>query len=33
MLNNKKEYEQTGQKLKIKCDYIISAFGSKNDQP
>jgi dihydropyrimidine dehydrogenase (NADP+) len=28
-----KEYKPTNEKLNIKADYIISAFGSKNSQP
>lgn len=28
-----KEYKLTGEKITIKADYIISAFGSKNTQP
>ena len=32
-VNEEGKYELTGEKIKIKCDYIISAFGSKNDQP
>lgn len=28
-----KEYHLTDEKLTIKADYIISAFGSKNEQP
>ena len=31
--NSKGEYELTGEKIKFKCDAIISAFGSKNEQP
>lgn len=30
--NSKGEYELTEEKLNIKADYIISAFGSKNEQ-
>jgi dihydropyrimidine dehydrogenase (NADP+) len=31
-LSNGNEYELTGEKVVIKADYIISAFGSKNTQ-
>lgn len=31
--DEKGEYKLTGEKIKFNCDYIISAFGSKNDQP
>lgn len=31
-LNDKGEYELTDEKIIFKCDAIISAFGSKNDQ-
>ena len=30
--NDQGKYEMTDEKLKIKANYIISAFGSKNDQ-
>ena len=30
--NDKGKYEITEEKLKIKADYIISAFGSTNEQ-
>ena len=32
-VNDQGKYELTGEKVKISCDYVISAFGSKNDQP
>lgn len=31
-MNSKGEYEVTEEKLRVDCDYIISAFGSKNEQ-
>jgi dihydropyrimidine dehydrogenase (NADP+) len=31
-LTNGKDYQLTGEKITIKADYIISAFGSKNTQ-
>lgn len=31
-LNNGKDYELTGESIRINADYIISAFGSKNTQ-
>lgn len=31
-LTNGKEYELTGEKVQMKADFIISAFGSKNTQ-
>ncbi len=31
-LTNGKDYQLTGQKVNIKADYIITAFGSKNTQ-
>ena len=30
--NEKGQYELTDERLNIKADYIISAFGSKNQQ-
>ena len=31
-INKSGKYELTGEKIKLDCDYVISAFGSKNEQ-